>query len=165
MAQIPVTLPEITDAELDTIRINYEAIKAVLAPKFINLEPADRTKYGSINEKNKLVINKVRDYRDNMPALSNPEINWVNYIKNSNTRKNYMMAVDLLNELHELCNDPRTMVDYVLFGEARRDYKFTKYKAEDDGGGASGFEQKYNDLKQFFSKSDGGNLDDETPTV
>ena len=150
MSQIPVTLPEFTDAELATVRAGYNAMKAVLVSKFINLEPADRKRLGSVNEKNKLIINKVKDYRDNMPGLSNPEINWVNFAKNANTRKNYMLVIDMLDEIHELCNDPRTLVDYVLYGDAARDYKFTKYKAEDDGAGSAGFEKKYENLKQFF---------------
>src|SRR5436190_24156161 len=103
MSQIPVNLPDFTDAELTTIRTNFNAIKGILAPKFINLEPADRTRLGSVNEKNKLLINKVKDYRDNMPGLSNPEINWVNYAKNMNVRKNYMLVIDMLSEIHELC--------------------------------------------------------------
>jgi hypothetical protein len=154
MSQIPVTLPDLSDVELATIRTSYNAIKAVLAPKFINLEPEDRMRFGSINEKNKLIINKVRDYRDNMPGLSNPDVNWVNYVKNSTTRKNYTLVVDMLGEITELCNDPRILVDYTLYGDARKDYKFAKYKAEDDGAGSAGFEQKYNDLKQFFSATD-----------
>jgi hypothetical protein len=154
MSQIPITLPDLSDAEAATIRTSYNAIKAVLAPKFINLEPEDRTRFGSINEKNKLIINKVRDYRDNMPGLSNPDINWANYIKNSTTRKNYMLVLDMLGEITELCNDPRILVDYTLYGDARKDYKYTKYKAEDDGAGAAGFEQKYDELKQFFAATD-----------
>ena len=141
----------------------------MLAPKFINLEPKDRQKYGSVNEKSKLVINKVKDYRDNMPALSNADINWVNFQKNYTTRRNFMMVIDMINETNELCNDPRTLVDYVLFGQARQDYKWTKYKAEDDGGGSSGYEAKYNELKQFFVNDKGEDIsnedDDETETT
>jgi hypothetical protein len=154
MSQIPVVLPDFSDVELATIRTSYNAIKAVLAPKFINLEPEDRMRFGSINEKNKLIINKVRDYRDNMPGLSNPDVNWVNFVKNSTTRKNYMLVLDMLGEINELCNDPRILVDYTLYGDARKDYKYTKYKAEDDGAGTAGFEQKYEELRQFFSASD-----------
>ena len=169
MAQLPVNLPELTDAELATLRTNFTAIKTLLAPKFINLEPKDRQKYGSVNEKSKLVINKVKDYRDNMPALSNADINWVNFQKNYTTRRNFMMVIDMINETNELCNDPRTLVDYVLFGQARQDYKWTKYKAEDDGGGSSGYEAKYNELKQFFVNDKGEDIsnedDDETETT
>lgn len=150
MAQIPVNVPELTDTEMTNIRTSLAAVKTILAPKFVNLEPEDRQKFGSIKEQNKLIINKVKDYRDNMPNLSHAEINWVNYAKNAKTRSNYMMVVNLVQEILELCDDPRTLVDYNLFGDAQRDYKFTKFKAEEDGGAASGFEAKYEDLKQFF---------------
>lgn len=150
MAQIPVNVPELTDTEMTNIRTSLAAVKTILAPKFVNLEPEDRQKFGSIKEQNKLIINKVKDYRDNMPNLSHTEINWVNYAKNAKTRSNYMMVVNLVQEILELCDDPRTLVDYNLFGDAQRDYKFTKFKAEEDGGAASGFEAKYEDLKQFF---------------
>lgn len=160
MAQIPVTLPKLTDVELTTIRTSMNAIKAILAPKFVNLEPEDRQKFGSINEKNKLVINKVKDYRDNMPGLSNPEVDWTAFAEKSTTRKNFMLVIDMINELNELCNDPRTLVDYSLYGDARKDYKFTKYKAEDDGGGAAGFEAKYEALHEFYLNDDGSS---ETP--
>ena len=161
MAQLPLNLPDLTDAEIATLRASFTTIKNVLSPKFINLEPRDRQKYGSVNEKSKLVINKVKDYRDNMPNLSNADVNWPNFQKYYTTRRNYMMVIDLLNEVHELCNDPRTLVDYVLFGHARQDYKWTKYKAEDDGGGASGYEAKYNELKQFFVNDKGEDISDE----
>lgn len=161
MAQLPLNLPDLTDAEIATLRASFTTIKNVLSPKFINLEPRDRQKYGSVNEKSKLVINKVKDYRDNMPNLSNADVNWPNFQKYYTTRRNYMMVIDLLNEVHELCNDPRTLVDYVLFGQARQDYKWTKYKAEDDGGGASGYEAKYNELKQFFVNDKGEDISGE----
>ena len=66
-----------------------------------------------------------------------------------------MLVIDMINELNELCNDPRTLVDYVLYGEARKDYKFTKYKAEDDGAGSAGFETKYDALREFFATEAG----------
>ncbi|HUM51038.1 MAG TPA: hypothetical protein PK431_04450 [Chitinophagales bacterium] len=150
MSQLPLELPLFTDDEMATIRTALGTAKAVIASKFVNLEPADRTKYGSISEKNKLIVNKVWDYRVNMPHLSNSDIDWDAYKAQNNTRSNYKNVMALLNEINELCDDPRILVDYSLFGLARQDYKWTKYKAEDDGGSGSGYEEKYNDLKQFF---------------
>jgi len=162
MAQLPINLPELTDAEIVSIRTNINAIKNILAPKFTNLEPDDRQEYGSVSETNKLIINKVKDYRENMPALSSPDVNWVNFGKEWITRKNYMMVRDLLNEVDELCNDPRTIVDYVLFGQAREDYRWTKFRAGTSGGATSGYEAKYNELKQFFVKGPSDDDDGDT---
>jgi hypothetical protein len=150
MSQLPVELPVFTDDEMATIRTALGTAKAVIASKFVNLEPADRTEYGSISEKNKLIINKVWDYRVNMPHLSNDDVDWDEYKKQNTTRTNFKNVMALLAEIDELCDDPRILVDYSLFGLARQDYKWTKYKAEDDGGNGDGYEAKYNDLKQFF---------------
>ena len=150
MSQLPVELPVFTDEEMATIRTALGTAKAVIASKFVNLEPADRTEYGSISEKNKLIINKVWDYRVNMPHLSNDDVDWDEYKKQNTTRTNFKNVMALLAEIDELCDDPRILVDYSLFGLARQDYKWTKYKAEDDGGNGDGYEAKYNDFKQFF---------------
>lgn len=150
MSQLPLELPVFTDDEMATFRTAIATAKAIIASKFVNLEPKDRTKYGSISEQNKLIINKVWDYHVNMPHLSNTDIDWDEYKAQNNTRTNFTNVIALLGEIKELCNDPRILVDYSLFGLARQDYKWTKYKAEDDGGSGSGYEEKYNDLKQFF---------------
>jgi hypothetical protein len=105
-------------------------------------------------------VNKVKEYQQNMPELANPKVDWKAYEQHYTTRANFMAVTAIADELYELCNDPRTLVDYVLYGLARADYKYTKYSAEEDGGGAAGFEAKYNELKQFFAREGGG--DDET---
>ncbi len=154
MAQLNLVLPSLTDAETTTIRSHFESIKAILQQKFINLTPDDRRIYGSINQQNKLLVNRVKDFNDNQPELSSPKVDWVRYVQHSTTPSNYEKIVDLADEITELCNDPRTLVDYTLYGMARQDYRFTKFNAEDDGGEAPGFEAKYNDLKEFFEHDD-----------
>lgn len=160
MSQLPINLPKITEADITEVRTHITAIKTILAPKFTNLEPADRKKYGSVNKWNKLCTDKVKDYYNNQPGLANPNVDWEAFIVNYDTRTRYLGIISMIGELKELCNDPRTLVDFVLWSQARQDYKWTKYKAEDDGGGTEGFEEKYDTLKEFF-KHEG----DEPPYV
>lgn len=150
MSQLPLNVPEFTDAEAQQLDAAFSTIKTLLSPKFINLEPADRKKYGRIKEKKKMLIDKVKDYHGNMPHLSNEDVDWDNFNRCYTTRKNYVFAANKLKELLELCNDPRTLVDYVLYGYTMQDYKWTQYKAGEDGGGAAGYEAKYNDLSDLF---------------
>ena len=49
-----------------------------------NLTPEDRQKYGSINELNKLVVNKVNDYYTNQPQLASSEVDWEEFKKENN---------------------------------------------------------------------------------
>jgi hypothetical protein len=152
MSQIPIRVPEFTDAEAQQLHAAFDTIKTLLAPKFINLKPEDRKQYGRIKEKRKMIINKVKDYHENMPSLSNANVNWVEFDKCHTTRKNYMFVMSRLKELEELCNDPRTLVDYVLYGYAMQDYKWTAYKATDSGGGTGGYESKFNELNELLAR-------------
>lgn len=54
-------------------------LETTLMPKYKNLSPEERKKYGSINEQNKLIVNKVLDYRNNTPSMSSPDVDWVEF--------------------------------------------------------------------------------------
>jgi len=152
MSQLPLNVPEFTDAEAQQLDAAFNTIKTLLSPKFINLEPADRKKYGSIKEKKKMLIDKVKEYHENMPHLSNEDVDWDNFNRCYTTRKNYVFAANKLKELEELCNDPRTLVDYVLYGYAMQDYKWTRYKATDKADGTGGYEGKFNELREIYAR-------------
>ncbi len=51
-------------------------METLLNGKFVALDENERQQYGSINEKNKLFVNKVRDYHANSPAMSSPDVDW-----------------------------------------------------------------------------------------
>ena len=147
MAQIPVILPKLTDAEVATIRTSMNAIKTILAPKFVNLEPEDRQKFGSINEKNKLVINKVLDFRKTQESLSSPDVDWVEFEKDHESRaflQGIMMRIDNLNLG---LNSSKILHDWDNYQASLTDYDYTKYK---EATGALGFQAKAAEIKQFF---------------
>jgi len=60
---------------MNAIRNLLNALHYAISPKIRNLSPSERQQYGSINEKNKLVVHKVRDYRQQQPDLSSPQVN------------------------------------------------------------------------------------------
>lgn len=51
------------------------ALETELAIINVNLSAEDRQRYGSINEQNKLLVNKTMDYHNNQPALPTPNVN------------------------------------------------------------------------------------------
>jgi len=61
-------------------------LEALLQPKLQNLDEDENQKYGVINEKNKLLVNKVQDYHNTQPTLSSPDVNWAEYDKDSTDR-------------------------------------------------------------------------------
>lgn len=57
-------------AEKTAVNTAVTSLETALTPKLANLSPEERLQYGSVNEQNKLIINKVKDFRDSQPALS-----------------------------------------------------------------------------------------------
>lgn len=54
---------QLTAADRTTIDGLVAQLEMVLAGKLAALDEAERVRYGSINEQNKLLVNKVRDYQ------------------------------------------------------------------------------------------------------
>ena len=69
----------LTAAQQDAINDAITALELALEMLTVALTPAERKSYGSVNEQNKLLVNKVSDFRNNSPQLSDPEIDWTEF--------------------------------------------------------------------------------------
>ena len=116
----------------------------------INLSAEDRQKYGSINEQNKLLVNKVRDYNNNEKTLSSPDVNWEEFALDYTSRQNYEGIIARLESLTNSLKNAKILHDYDNYQAALVDYDFTSYKA---GTASPGFETKRTELKQFFTRT------------
>ncbi|KQR92612.1 hypothetical protein ASG01_11955 [Chryseobacterium sp. Leaf180] len=148
----------LTAAELNAIEQGIAAAETALQRLTVNLTPQDRKKYGSINEQNKLLVNKVYDYNKSQPNLSVSDIDWVEFEKDYSSRKNLEGLISRLENLLSRLRDAKVLHDYDNYQAALDDYSYTVYKA---GSQAPGFQTKYNDMKQFFSRTP--KPDPETP--
>ncbi|XZF16381.1 hypothetical protein ACTHGU_09590 [Chitinophagaceae bacterium MMS25-I14] len=131
-------------------------IVAWLQPVTTNLTPEERRQYGSINEQNKLLVNKVADFHLNQPSLSSPDVNWTTYQQNMSSRTSFAAIEALAQQIIEMCSDPRILHDYSLYQNALVDYDYTKYKANSTTGGA-GYTTKLEDIRQLFPNPSGVN--------
>lgn len=116
----------------------------------VNLSTEDRKRYGSINEQNKLFVNKVNDFYQSQPTLSSPEVDWEEFTKDHTSRKTMEALISRLESIITRLNNAKTLHDYDNYQAALVDYSYTTYKA---GTSAPGFEDKYKELKQFFVKN------------
>jgi hypothetical protein len=140
-----------------------KTIKESLQPITGNLTPKERQDYGSINEKNKLIVGKTMDYHVHQPELQSPDVNWDQFDASWKTRTFFKTVEDICRSLLEMCEDGRTLHDYDLYQMMRTDYKYTKYKAESTTA-SGGFTTKYEDLKQFWPNPSGSNNSDAAET-
>jgi hypothetical protein len=139
-----------TVAETTAIDNALTAIETVLNAKNItNLNADERNEYGSIKEKNKLFANKVRDYQQTQPALSSPDVNWVEYEADYQDRQFIDRRVIRIAGIVERLTDKKMLHDYDNYQNGLNDYDYTKFKA--GGSNGSGYDTKADELGQFFT--------------
>lgn len=140
----------LTPAEITSINTAIADLETALSNVNVPLTPEDRMKYGSINEQNKLLVNKVNDYYSNTPTLAAAEVDWAEFAKDYESRGTYENLIARLESLIVNLKNAKILHDYDNYQAALADYAYTAYRA---GSGAPGYETKMNELKQFFNRS------------
>ena len=125
------------------------ALETALAAVNVNLTSEDRQRYGSVNEQNKLFVNKIFDYYQSQPQLGTTQVAWAEFENDYNSRQNLEAMIARLEALITRLKNAKTLHDYDNFQAALVDYAYTNFMA---GTGADGFETKQTALKQFFTK-------------
>lgn len=143
--------------EKSTVTTAITAIENALSTKLANLTPQERQQYGSVNEQNKLIINKVKEYRESQAALSSPDIDWVEFLNDHDTRVFIQACMQRLQSLVEGLNNAKILHDWDNYQAALTDYDYAKYKASTQ---AAGYATKVGELAQFFT---GGNTTKQAP--
>ncbi|MGS2762415.1 hypothetical protein [Sinomicrobium sp. M5D2P9] len=133
--------------EVDSLIAQLESL---IEGKLAALTEAQRSQYGSINEQNKLLVNKVRDYYHNSPNLSAPEVDWVDFEKDYQARHFLETRAERLNRVIYQMESTKKMHDYDNYRDALIDYGYAQYKR---GAGENGHTEKVAELKQFFPRT------------
>ena len=126
------------------------ALETALAVVNINLSAEDRQRYGSINEQNKLLVNKTMDYHNNQPALQTPHVNWEEFANDYTSRNNMESMIARLESLTTRLKNAKILHDYDNYQAALADYAYTNFMA---GTGTTGYETKMNEMRQFFNRT------------
>ena len=140
-----LTAAQLTDAQ-DALTQLETALQVIN----VNLYAEDRQKYGSINEQNKLFVNKIYDFNESQPALSSPDVDWEEFNRDFISRTNLEAIIARLDSLSTKLKNAKILHDYDNYQAALTDYAYTNYKA---GTASPGFETKMNETKQFFGKT------------
>ena len=91
----------LTAAQVTAAQDALTQLENALAVLTVTLTAEERSTYGSVNEQNKLLVNKVWDYRRNSPNLSAPDLDWDEFEKDYNSRQvmeNLQHRLDALAE-------------------------------------------------------------------
>jgi alkyl sulfatase BDS1-like metallo-beta-lactamase superfamily hydrolase len=140
----------LTAAQVTAATAAITALETELAVVSVNLSAADRQRYGSINEQNKLLVNKTMDYHNTQPGLQTPHVDWLEYTKDFNSRSTMEGMIARLESLIVRLNNAKVLYDYDNYQAALADYAYANFMA---GTGSPGYETKLNDMKQFFTRA------------
>lgn len=143
-------ITQLTAANRTAIDDLITQLETQFAGKLSALTEEDRIRYGSINEQNKLLVNKVRDYRQTNAGLSSPDIDWSEFETDYQARLFLESRAARLASLVYQMQSTKIMHDHDNYQDALDDYAYSQYKK---GSGDPGFTEKVADIKQFFPKS------------
>jgi hypothetical protein len=140
----------LTQADRDAIDEHIQAIEDILDGKLASLDREERVRFGRINEKNKLLVNKVYDYNKNQPNLSSPDVDWVEFESDYKSRVYLETRASRFSSLAYRFESTKILHDSDNYEDALKDYAYTQYKisANEDG-----YTVKAAELKQFFSRT------------
>ena len=110
-------------AEKTAIQEALAVVETALAPKLANLNPQERQQYGSVNEQNKGIINKVKDYRETQPNLSSPDVDWNEYLQDHDSRAFLQNQAERLTELVRGMENAKILHDWDNFLTAQAPQK------------------------------------------
>lgn len=144
----------ITAAQITDFDTALDTLISIATSITQSLTDEERSRYGSVQERNKLFINGVYDYAQNQPDLKSPDVDWNEFEDDYKDRKFADTRADRIENLLRMLTDFKIVHDYDNYQNALTDYDYTKYKSNTD---VAGFSEKYNYLKQFFANTGGGN--------
>lgn len=141
---------QFTKQERDTIKDLVAQLEAAVAGKLSALTEEERSRYGSVNEQNKLLVNKTRDFRQNQPAMSSPDIDWDEFESDYESRVFLESIANRLSSIAYQMQSTKILHDYDNYQDSLSDYSYSQYKR---GAGEAGYTEKVAELKQFFSRT------------
>lgn len=141
---------QLSEADRTAIGASITEIETTIANKTGVLSEEERRRYGSINEQNKLVVNKAREYRQSQPALSSPGVDWTEFESDYGSRAFLENTINRLYTIIHKLESTKIMHDYDNFQDALKDYGYAQYQY---GAGEDDYSAKVDEFKQFFTKT------------
>ena len=153
---------EFTAQEKATINDALRTINGVLDGKMINLTPEERMQYGSVHERNKLFVNKARDFVQRNPQHIPAYLDMPEFMRDYDARVELEgFALDV-NPLYEKLQDTKIALDFDNYQAALSIYSYVQLLSHQNVPGMSSWHQE---MKQFFPRTKRSNSTAEEPAT
>ena len=102
----------------------------------------------------------MKDFRDNQPALSSPDVDWTEFVADFDDRTFKQAFLTRIATLKDGIENSKILQDFDNYQAALTDYDYAKYKASAN---AQGYSQKVAEIGQFFAATGTGGSGGTTP--
>ena len=140
----------LTAADENIINKALDDIQNAIISKTVNLTPDERQKYGSINEQNKLLVNKVNDVHSSHPQFDSSKVNWAEFASDFAIRSTLEKIISRLKSIAEQLDDTKILHDNDNYQQALSQYGYISYLADQNEPGITTIKEE---LAQFFNRS------------
>ncbi|MDO5664091.1 MAG: hypothetical protein Q4G63_02390 [Bacteroidia bacterium] len=120
---------EFTAEEVAQMREAIKTINTVLQGKAINLTPDERRQYGSIADRNKVLVDKAKFYMESMPETLPRTIDKEEFDRDYVARQQLEAPLRELAAVMEKMSDTKTLLDFDNFQATLAYYRYVKYLA------------------------------------
>lgn len=141
---------QLTAADLDKINNAITDIENTIKTKMVNLTPEERQKYGSINEQNKLLVNKVNDIHNSLPQFDSAKVDWAAFIDDFLIRSILEKIIGRLKSIIEQMDDTKILHDNDNYQQSLNQYSYVSYLADQNEPGITTVKDE---LAQFFPRT------------
>ncbi len=151
----------VTPADVTQFDLLLGQAETLIQPYLRNLTPEENSRVGSIAEKEKLMVNKVKDYNDSQPGLSSTDVDWAEFTLDFNSRRFYELRAMRLMALGKAMLETKRLHDHDNYQNALIDYAYAQYKDRTSPG--LGYDTKVEEIGQFFTGGGPGIPSPENP--
>lgn len=152
---------KLTDAEKEAADEAIATLESIFEGKLRDLTEEERVRYGSINEQNKLLVNKSNDYQQTRPDLASPDVDWVKFKSDYDSRLFLETRGSRIENIAYKMKSTKILHDHDNYQDALSDYAYARYKKDS---GDTDYKNKVDEMKQFFPKSKKNNDSDDDET-
>jgi hypothetical protein len=140
-----------TPEERDAVNQSLQAVADIINAKAPVLSNDDRRKYGSVADRNKLVINKAKTYLGQFPQFKPVKLDNAEFTNDYESRSDIETFMMNMADLQRKLTDIKILLDHDNYQAALAFYRSVRYNAQEKVASAIPI---YNDLKQYFTHSE-----------
>lgn len=149
-----------TEEEIAKMDAAIASLNSVLSGKAINLSPDERRQYGSIADRNKVLVDKAKFYMERMPETLPRTIDKAEFDKDYAARMQLETPLRQLKAVVEKMSDTKTLLDFDNFQATLGYYNYVKYLASQNEAGTTSI---YEDMKLHFRGGRAAAQETQTP--